>query len=61
MKEFKGKTVVISGGAEGIGLAIAKALGQQGMNIVLGDIDTQQLEKARAVLEEQGVGAGCCR
>ena len=35
MSQFTGKTAVISGGAEGIGLSIAKALAEQNMNIVL--------------------------
>jgi NAD(P)-dependent dehydrogenase (short-subunit alcohol dehydrogenase family) len=53
--QFKGKTVVISGGAEGIGLSIAKALGEQQMNVVLADIDDKNLQKARAELESLGV------
>ncbi|MCX2980677.1 SDR family NAD(P)-dependent oxidoreductase [Halieaceae bacterium IMCC14734] len=55
MKEFAGKTALISGGAEGIGLAIAKALGEQEMNIVLADIDEGNLEKAAAELDRSGV------
>ena len=55
MAEFKGKTAVISGGAEGIGFSIAQALGAQGMNIVLGDIDAEQLAKATAQLTTQQV------
>ena len=53
--QFKGKTAVISGGAEGIGLSIAKALGEQRMNVVLADIDDKNLQKARAELESLGV------
>ncbi|HDZ10240.1 SDR family NAD(P)-dependent oxidoreductase [Pseudohongiella sp.] len=55
MAEFQGKTAVISGGAEGIGFSIARAMGAQGMNIVLGDIDPVQLEKAVATLTAQDV------
>ena len=55
MFKFKGKTVIISGGAEGIGLSVAKALGEQGMNIVLTDINQQNLENAAKELEESGV------
>lgn len=55
MAQFKGKTAVISGGAEGIGFSIARALGDQGMNIVLGDIDAAQLDRAVAELSAQGV------
>lgn len=55
MSEFSGKTAVISGGAEGIGFGIARVLGQQGMNIVLGDIDAQQLQQAEQTLVAEGV------
>jgi NAD(P)-dependent dehydrogenase (short-subunit alcohol dehydrogenase family) len=48
MFKFKGRTAVISGGGEGIGLSIAKALGEQKMNIVLTDIDKTNLLKATA-------------
>ena len=55
MSQFVGKTAVISGGAEGIGLSIAKALGEQKMNIVLADIDQENLEKASQELKRAGV------
>ena len=57
MSVLNGKTAVISGGAEGIGFAIAKAMGLQGMNIVLGDIDTEQLAKAQQKLSDLGISA----
>lgn len=52
MKELKGKTAIISGGAEGIGLNIAKELGRNGMNIVIADINEEQLEQARRALSD---------
>lgn len=55
MNRFEGKTAVISGGGEGIGLAIAKALGGQKMNIVLADIDSNNLEAASEELQRDGV------
>lgn len=55
MSQFAGKTAVISGGAEGIGLSIAKALGEQKMNIVLADIDEVNLEKAGVELGNIGI------
>jgi NAD(P)-dependent dehydrogenase (short-subunit alcohol dehydrogenase family) len=55
MFKFKGRTAVISGGGEGIGLSIAKALGEQKMNIVLTDIDKTNLLKATAELESLGI------
>jgi len=60
MSNFAGKTVVVSGGAEGIGLSIAQALGGQGMNVVLGDIDAVQLEQARQQLQAQGIDVLTC-
>ncbi|MFT4825401.1 MAG: NAD(P)-dependent dehydrogenase (short-subunit alcohol dehydrogenase family) [Cryomorphaceae bacterium] len=55
MTDFAGKTAVISGGAEGIGFSIAKALGDVKMNIVLADIDKANLEKASSELEAAGI------
>ena len=55
MSQFSGKTAVISGGAQGIGLSIAKALGEQNMNIVLADIDQENLQKAASELQAAGV------
>ena len=55
MSQFEGKTAVISGGAEGIGLSIAQALGDQKMNIVIADIDQENLQKAGSELEAAGI------
>ncbi len=55
MKQLAGKTAIISGGAEGIGLGIAKAMGRYGMNIVLADINADQLKEAEQSLQELSV------
>ncbi|MEH6490635.1 SDR family NAD(P)-dependent oxidoreductase [Halopseudomonas sp.] len=55
MSEFAGKTIVISGGAEGIGFSIAMAMGKQGMKVVLGDIDSNQLKLAEDKLQQAGI------
>ena len=55
MSQFAGKTAVISGGAEGIGLSIAQALGDEKMNIVIADIDQENLQKAGSELEAAGI------
>lgn len=55
MNDYKNKTAIISGGAEGIGFSIAQAMGNEGMNVVLGDIDEAQLAKAESKLEGQGI------
>ena len=54
MKEFDGKTAVITGGASGIGRAIAERCVKEGINIVLADIEEQALTNAKAELETTG-------
>ena len=43
MKEFKDKVIVVTGGARGIGRAMAIEGAKRGMNVVLNDIDGEQL------------------
>ena len=50
MKEFGGKTAVITGAGSGIGLALAEHAAQLGMNVVLADIDETALNAALAKL-----------
>ena len=54
MKEFKGKTAFITGGASGLGLAIARDCAQSGMNVVIADLRQSVLDSARAVFDENG-------
>jgi NAD(P)-dependent dehydrogenase (short-subunit alcohol dehydrogenase family) len=53
MKEFEGKTAVITGGASGIGLALAQRFADARMNVVLADIEESALDKAVAHFEER--------
>jgi len=46
MKEFKGKTAVVTGAASGIGYALAKSFAQEKMNVVLADIEQDALDAA---------------
>ncbi|MBO6557145.1 MAG: SDR family NAD(P)-dependent oxidoreductase [Pseudomonadales bacterium] len=46
MKDFTGKTAVITGGASGIGLALANAAADRQMNVVLADIQEDALNAA---------------
>ena len=55
MDLFKGKTVIVSGGAEGIGFAVAQAVGREGMNVVITDISPDTLATAEATLNEQDI------
>lgn len=40
-KEFEGKTVLITGGATGIGRATALAFAENGANLVIGDLNPE--------------------
>lgn len=55
VKSFEGRWSLITGGASGIGLACAKALAEEGSDLVLVDVDQQALATARAHLVSQGV------
>ncbi|HYZ99397.1 MAG TPA: SDR family NAD(P)-dependent oxidoreductase [Acidimicrobiales bacterium] len=55
MDELAGRTAVITGGASGIGLATARLLGAEGMQLVLADIEEAPLERAAAELDALGV------
>lgn len=57
MREFEGRTAVITGGASGIGLAIAKRLAGEGMKLVLGDVEEPALETAVDALKSLGAEA----
>ena len=57
MKEFTGKTVVITGAASGIGYALAERFAQEKMNIVLADIEQDALDAAVAKISDLGVDA----
>ncbi len=51
MKEFAGRTAVITGGASGIGFAMAERFAAEGMNVVLADIEESALQAAVEHLE----------
>ena len=51
MDDLTGKTAFITGGAQGIGLGIAKACLKHGMQVVLADIKTEQLKVAESILD----------
>lgn len=54
MKDFKDKVAVITGGASGIGRAMAFRFAQEGMHIVLGDIEQPTLDNTADDLEKTG-------
>jgi NAD(P)-dependent dehydrogenase (short-subunit alcohol dehydrogenase family) len=46
MQEFEGKVAVVTGAASGMGRAFAERFAQEGMKVVLADIEEAPLEKA---------------
>jgi NAD(P)-dependent dehydrogenase (short-subunit alcohol dehydrogenase family) len=48
--ELKGRTAFITGGAQGIGLGIARSLARQGVKLALADIDADALARAKSEL-----------
>ena len=54
MKAFQGKVAVVTGAASGIGRALAERCAQEGMKVVLADIEEQALIQASQDLAAQG-------
>ena len=55
MRNLNEKVAVITGGASGIGLAVAKACAAEGMKLVLADIEAPKLEAVSAEFQSQNV------
>lgn len=55
MKEFRDKVAVITGGASGLGLAMARHAAARGMKLVLADIEEDALRRAEQEFLKAGV------
>ena len=51
MISFKGRVLLMSGAAGGIGLATARVFARAGASLALGDLDERRLEELRAALD----------
>lgn len=57
MEDLAGKVAVITGGANGIGLAMARSFAAAGSKLVLADVNAAELDAAVAGLQDDGADA----
>jgi NAD(P)-dependent dehydrogenase (short-subunit alcohol dehydrogenase family) len=57
MKDLRDKVAFITGGASGLGLAMAKSFGREGMKVMIADIDEKSLTAAVKELRDSQVRA----
>lgn len=55
MNDFFGKRVLITGGANGIGLCTAKEFAKTGCELIITDIDAEALNRAASELKQTGI------
>ena len=54
MKKLSNRVAVITGGAQGLGKAIALAMAEEGASIVICDINAKTLPEAQSEIEAAG-------
>ena len=59
--EFAGKTVLVTGGAAGLGRAYALAFGSKGAHLILAEINEPGMVETKALVESVGGTAECHR
>ncbi len=60
MRDIEGKTAVVTGGANGIGLAMGRHFAESGMKVMLADIQPAPLEGAVSALRSEGLDVSGC-
>lgn len=56
-QRFQGRTAIVTGGAQGIGLRIAERLASEGASLVIGDLSAEKLDAAVATLKPSDIAA----
>lgn len=59
MKDLRGKTAIVTGASRGLGVHIATALAERGVNLVLTARDAQKLDETKQLCEARGVRVLC--
>ena len=49
MKDFEGKTAVVTGAASGIGLGLAEKFAKERMQVVMADVEEEALNKSELI------------
>lgn len=52
---MNGRVAIVTGGARGMGVAHARALGRAGVRVAIADIDEEELEQSAAQLTSEGI------
>ncbi len=52
--DFREKTVIVTGGAQGIGKGICEAFADQGASVIIADIDQEAGEETQAAIQKAG-------
>jgi glucose 1-dehydrogenase len=60
MSRLDGKVAIITGGAGGIGRAVAEAMAAEGASVVVGDISVERADEVAAAVRELGGAAIAC-
>ena len=61
MQELRGKVAVVTGGASGLGRAMALAFAREGMHVAIADVDAASLERVSSELRATGVKVHAAR